>query len=457
MRTPKQYWLQLSAHLKNIFQLRSDYPPEPGEPECSIAELRNSIQTLAEELQYLRGKYEAARTDNNRLVDTFDGLRQATETARTKNQGKFAALERWLGELQSRQSQSHDQMMEMETVLNETGARVEATDRQAAALQHRMDEQARTIETCQSETTALLKTMGCQIVELADKSRFYLQMEQETRAGLQSQGRRLVWTSMLAAMVIVLATLSGVILVRDVQKNAQLLVRMDSDMKQLIVSMVQHPGLKYSPLVQGSFSTDAVTSDVATAQGATTRDGMGVLSESQGFAEAADSVASDSDTLEFQSGGTPAAVQVMSGHRPMPSGIQDTTAFTEEAVSQDLVSTGGDLHYEIVTPGTGRSPEITDRVIVNYLGVTPDGKVIDDTYSTGRPAKFPMSKMPPAMQEVLLKMEEGAEWEVYVQEEQRDSGTFTRRGAQETGPIMYLIELVEVIRDTPHAMLPSIK
>jgi FKBP-type peptidyl-prolyl cis-trans isomerase len=93
------------------------------------------------------------------------------------------------------------------------------------------------------------------------------------------------------------------------------------------------------------------------------------------------------------------------------------------------------------------SPAINDQVLVNYLGITPDGKVIDDTYSSGNPAMLHISNLGPVLQDVLLNMNVGAEWEVYIPEEQRVYGAFSRKGDEVEGPVLYLIELLEIRKE----------
>ena len=78
--------------------------------------------------------------------------------------------------------------------------------------------------------------------------------------------------------------------------------------------------------------------------------------------------------------------------------------------------------------------------MINYLATRPDGKIIDDTYSSGQPATLRMSELGPVLQEALMNMGEGAEWEVTVPEQQPN------KESPGLMPGLYLIELVEVIK-----------
>jgi len=94
----------------------------------------------------------------------------------------------------------------------------------------------------------------------------------------------------------------------------------------------------------------------------------------------------------------------------------------------------GGMQCRVETPGRGRSPLMSDRVVVN-LAIAADGKVIDDTYCSGQPATLHMSEFAPALQQALLNMGEGAEWEV----------TVPQQDTQGAGPGLHLIELLAVI------------
>jgi hypothetical protein len=217
------------------------------------------------------------------------------------------------------------------------------------------------------------------------------------------------------------------------------------------VSIDKHFNTMHFVSAQEAAPADVVRQDV------TAIDDVGTISGSLDSVGDMLDVTSDDETAGSLSDGPQDAGQGMPDYSQMSLGVKETSPVSEEAATRGLVMPDRELHYEVVRPGTGRSPEITDRVVVNYLGLTPEGKVIDDTYSTGRSATFQMGKLPLYLREALLKMEEGAEWEVFLPEELRGSGTFTRRGAQETGPVLYLIELVEVLSDTGPPVRPSME
>ena len=58
-------------------------------------------------------------------------------------------------------------------------------------------------------------------------------------------------------------------------------------------------------------------------------------------------------------------------------------------------------------PGSGASPQPTDRVRVHYEGTLRDGTVFDSSVKRGQPAEFPLSGVIPCWTEGLSKMKVG--------------------------------------------------
>jgi FKBP-type peptidyl-prolyl cis-trans isomerase len=125
--------------------------------------------------------------------------------------------------------------------------------------------------------------------------------------------------------------------------------------------------------------------------------------------------------------------------------------FTQNASEPGIMETPTGLQYRIVHSGSGKMPTMEDKVIVDYLATTADGKILDETYSSGLPKTVSMSEVNPAWQEALLKMREGAEWELYVPPQLANQGGVRKRGVTGFEPLVYLIELREVIAGLPEA------
>lgn len=81
---------------------------------------------------------------------------------------------------------------------------------------------------------------------------------------------------------------------------------------------------------------------------------------------------------------------------------------------EGVTVTESGLQYEVVTAGTGNSPQATDTVTVHYKGATIAGTVFDDSSQRGEPAVFGVNQVIPGWTEVLQLMKEGAKYKVAI-------------------------------------------
>lgn len=105
------------------------------------------------------------------------------------------------------------------------------------------------------------------------------------------------------------------------------------------------------------------------------------------------------------------------------------------------------MQYRAIKSGNGTSPTLDDEVLVNYLGITLDGTAFEETYSAGKPATVKMNALEPGLQAVLQRMDVGAEWEVYMPAGPSPGSSTEPRHAPESRQKIYLIELLQVIKD----------
>ncbi len=82
--------------------------------------------------------------------------------------------------------------------------------------------------------------------------------------------------------------------------------------------------------------------------------------------------------------------------------------------ADNMQVTNSGIHYRIVKKGTGRSPQTTDKVMVNYRGFFKDGRVFDSSYRVKKPAVFQVNSVIKGWTEILLQMQEGGLWEVII-------------------------------------------
>jgi FKBP-type peptidyl-prolyl cis-trans isomerase len=72
------------------------------------------------------------------------------------------------------------------------------------------------------------------------------------------------------------------------------------------------------------------------------------------------------------------------------------------------------VHYIVVKSGTGMRPAITDTVVINAIGMFPDGTVFEDTYKNKQPIAIITGNLIPGLNETVQLMPEGSVWRIFV-------------------------------------------
>jgi len=120
------------------------------------------------------------------------------------------------------------------------------------------------------------------------------------------------------------------------------------------------------------------------------------------------------------------------------------TFLAENAKKDGVKTTASGLQYEVLTPGTGKSPKATDVVQVNYRGTTIDGKEFDSSYKRGEPIEFPLNGVIPGWTEGVQLMKEGAKYRFFIPSNLAygASGAGSAIGPNET--LIFDVELLKV-------------
>ncbi len=103
------------------------------------------------------------------------------------------------------------------------------------------------------------------------------------------------------------------------------------------------------------------------------------------------------------------------------------------------------LQYKILTAGTGKKPDSTSTVSVNYVGTLLDGTEFDSSIKRGQPVTFPVNGVIKGWTEALQMMPAGSKWKIFVP----SNLAYGERGAgAKIGPNSTLIFEVELISIT---------
>jgi FKBP-type peptidyl-prolyl cis-trans isomerase FklB len=120
---------------------------------------------------------------------------------------------------------------------------------------------------------------------------------------------------------------------------------------------------------------------------------------------------------------------------------EESKKFLEEnAKKEGVVTTESGLQYQIIEPGTGKTPGAADKVTVNYQGTLVDGKEFDSSYKRGKPATFQLNGVIKGWTEGLQLIKEGGKIKLYVPPEL----AYGDRGPMANRTLIFDVELLSV-------------
>ncbi len=134
-------------------------------------------------------------------------------------------------------------------------------------------------------------------------------------------------------------------------------------------------------------------------------------------------------------------------------GLAESAAFLTELKKKAGVTVlPSGLVYEILKPGTGPAPTITDTLTVNYTGALVDGSVFSSTQGA-EPASLPLDKMIPGWIEGMQKTAKGGKIRLYIPPDLA-FGDEVHPGIPPASTLVFEIELLD-IKPTPPAPMPA--
>jgi FKBP-type peptidyl-prolyl cis-trans isomerase len=72
------------------------------------------------------------------------------------------------------------------------------------------------------------------------------------------------------------------------------------------------------------------------------------------------------------------------------------------------------VNYIVVKSGTGLRPAAKDTVVINAIGIFPDGTVFEDTYQKKQAITTLTSNLIPGLSEAVQLMPEGSTWRIFI-------------------------------------------
>jgi FKBP-type peptidyl-prolyl cis-trans isomerase len=72
------------------------------------------------------------------------------------------------------------------------------------------------------------------------------------------------------------------------------------------------------------------------------------------------------------------------------------------------------VHYIVIKMGTGARPVAADSVVINAIGIFPDGTVFEDTFQKKKAITTLTGSLIPGLNEAIQLMPEGSVWRIFI-------------------------------------------
>jgi FKBP-type peptidyl-prolyl cis-trans isomerase len=327
-------------------------------------------------------------------------------------------LERRISAINSDNQALSEEVLRMRAELSDTSERLEATENLVKVLGN----------TLESDRQNFLKTY------------------QDMHHRFRTQDLRMNWMLMVTGFTLLLGIVAGTVLIRGEQRNAILLSNVSEEVKALTVSMNSY--LSWQQLWQEDQRQMTVSAESPGPKAKVNADSANSTTATSRSVVSPKVTSNEAGSESAFTGSEHKHGRRMNRKGVRKSTRDDAKAFFEENASMEgMISLPSGVQYRVVKPGSGKSPTLSDKIVVDYVGTSLSGMVFDDTYSTGVPATLGMKEILPGWREVLLKMEVGAEFELYVPPNLANKGGVRKRSLLGYDPSIYLIELLKVVED----------
>jgi len=154
---------------------------------------------------------------------------------------------------------------------------------------------------------------------------------------------------------------------------------------------------------------------------------------------------------------TEAAGDVVVGKTVTPVEVDTTAPPNIGVIPEDARKSESGLAWVVTEKGSGvEHPSDTDLAIINFIGWAEDGKLIDESLTSGRPAAVPVEHMFPGMSEGVKSMVAGEKRRLWIPKEigfaKAETGDPAGAAEAPKGMVVYDVEL---LRFTPLPVEPE--
>lgn len=126
---------------------------------------------------------------------------------------------------------------------------------------------------------------------------------------------------------------------------------------------------------------------------------------------------------------------------------EEGAAYLVQNATRDGVTTSSTgLQFEVLEPGVGPTPTVTDRVRVRFRGSLINGLQFDSTDDDGEPREFEMAELIPGWVEALGMMSVGSRYRIVLPTELAYGRQGMGRFVEPMATLIYEIELIEIVQ-----------
>lgn len=130
---------------------------------------------------------------------------------------------------------------------------------------------------------------------------------------------------------------------------------------------------------------------------------------------------------------------------PAAENLAKGKAFMEQnGAKEGIVTLESGIQYRIVTKGSGKSPKLTDLVLIRSRGKHLDGTTFSDSYAENKPEKMLVKHTILGWKKILPLMSAGSKWTVYLPTHMAFSSRGIEALIEPNETLIFEIELVSI-------------
>jgi len=130
---------------------------------------------------------------------------------------------------------------------------------------------------------------------------------------------------------------------------------------------------------------------------------------------------------------------------PAAENLAKGKAFMEKNSQREgVIVLENGIQYEVIKEGTGKSPRITDTVLIRHTGKHLDGSVFSDSTKDEAPEEIYVKHSIPGWLKTLPLMSSGAKWIIYLPPHMAFSNRGYKKTIEPNETLIYEIELIGI-------------